>query len=88
MWIENMPYDEQMLTRFAALLARGAEIYGERNFEKANSREEMGHAKASCSRHLAQWLCGEKDEDHAAAILFNVMMVEYLKWKLSRESKS
>src|SRR3954467_14165352 len=37
---EGVPYEEQLLTRFAGLLARGAEKYGDNNWQLANSKEE------------------------------------------------
>lgn len=80
--LSDMPYEEQFLTRFAALLERGAEKYGERNFELANSPEELARFKASAHRHFMQWVCGEVDEDHMAAVAFNLMAAEYVKWKL------
>lgn len=79
---DDLPFEDQFLTRFAALLARGAEKYGERNWQLADSPEELARFKASGSRHFMQWMCGEVDEDHAAAVAFNIMAAEYVKWKL------
>lgn len=73
---DGIPYDEQLLTRWAALLGRGADKYGERNWERANSREELDRFRASAFRHFMQWYLGETDEDHAAAVLFNVNAYE------------
>ncbi len=82
MWPLGVPYEEQFLTRVAALLARGAVKYGDRNWEKGNSEEELNRALASAARHFAQWLSGEDDEDHGAAVVFNIMQAETLNWKL------
>ena len=79
---DGLPYEDQFLTRLAGLLSRGAEKYGERNWQLANSREELERFKASALRHMTQWACGERDEDHAAAVAFNLMAFEYVKWKL------
>lgn len=81
----DVPYEEQILTRFAALMARGAEKYDARNWEKANSEVELARYYSSGFRHFMQWLTGETDEDHAAAVLFNIMCAETLKYKLSQE---
>lgn len=78
---ETVPYADQMLTRFAELLARGAEKYNARNWEKADGDAEMARFKSSAVRHLIQWVCGEGDEDHAAAVMFNVMAAETMKAK-------
>lgn len=80
--VDNQPYDRQFLTRFARLLERGAKKYGERNWQLADSPEEIARFKASALRHMMQWQTGETDEDHAAAVAFNLMAAEYVKWKL------
>jgi len=78
--MEGIPYEEQMLTRFAMLMERGRLKYGERNHEKSDSKEEMDRFKASAFRHLMQWFCGVDDgEDHGSAILFNVVAYESAK---------
>lgn len=82
---DGMPYEEQFLTRFAGLLSRGADKYGERNWQLANSEEELTRFRASGIRHMMQWACGEDDEDHAAAAAFNLMAYEYVKWKLDND---
>jgi hypothetical protein len=73
-----------MLKRWAMLLERGMSKYGYRNWEKANSEEEMLRFKASAWRHFIQWVDGEEDEDHASAVFFNIQGVEYLKEKLKK----
>ena len=83
---DEQPYEDQFLTRFAALLARGAEKYGERNWQLANSAEELSRFRASAVRHLMQWATGETDEDHASAVAFNLMAFEYVRWKLEVSS--
>lgn len=80
--VDGLPYQEQFLTRFAALLSRGAEKYGERNWQLASSEDELNRFKASAHRHFVQWATGEVDEDHAVAVAFNLMAYEYVKWKL------
>lgn len=81
--VEDQPYEEQFLTRIAQLLERGATKYGERNWQLANSEEELNRFRASGMRHMVQWATGELDEDHAAAVVFNLMAYEYTKWKLA-----
>lgn len=80
--LTDLPYDEQLITRWAGLMARGAEKYGRRNWQLACSEEELERFKASAFRHFMQWISGEDDEDHAAAVLFNVNAAEYVKSKL------
>lgn len=77
--------DKPMLWRWAELMGRGADKYGERNWEKAATEEELNRFKASAERHLQQLLRGDTDEDHAAAVLFNIAGIEHVKTKLHGE---
>lgn len=81
---KEQPYEEQLLTRIASLMGRGAIKYGDRNWEVAELPEELERAKASAFRHFMQWFCGMEDEDHAAAVFFNIQVVEYVKWRLNK----
>lgn len=74
-----------MLKRWAELMGRGAEKYGERNWEKAETLEELNRFKASAFRHFIQWIDGEEDEDHGAAVLFNIAGAEMVKNKLNEK---
>jgi len=81
---KGIPYEDQLLTRFATHMTKGKEKYGLRNWEKANSEEELVRFKSSAMRHFMQWYHNIDDEDHACATLFNLMASEYLKHRLSR----
>lgn len=81
----EIPYDQQILTRFAELMGRGAEKYSKRNWEQANSQDELDRFKESGFRHFMQWISGETDEDHAVAVMFNIMGAEMVKWKLKNK---
>lgn len=78
--------DGPMLKRWVELLSRGAKKYGARNWTKAleatpgEAREEtIARFKRSAMRHFFQWLNGETDEDHAAAVFFNINGLEAMK---------
>lgn len=73
---------EPLLTRWAELMARGAEKYGEENWKLANSVEELKRFVASGYRHFVQATRGDDDEDHFAAVLFNLGCIIYLMDKL------
>lgn len=83
---EGVPYKDQLFTRVAELMARGAEKYGDRNWEKAAGAPELARAKESAFRHFMQWYLGETDEDHAAAVFFNIQEVEFVKFKQAEAS--
>lgn len=85
MLTELQPYEEQMLTRYANLLARGAVKYDDRNWEEGDSEEELERAKDSLLRHAMQLIAGETDEDHAAAVWFNTQAVEYFRWRIEQK---
>ena len=88
LFVPEMPYELQPLTRVAALLARGAEKYGDNNWTLANSEEELARFKASAARHFAQWITGERDEDHMAAVWFNLQAAAYVEWKLNASNET
>ena len=76
-----------MLWRWAELMGRGADKYGENNWMKASTEEELNRFKASAERHLQQLLRGDTDEDHAAAVLFNIAGIEYVKGRMNAAGK-
>lgn len=73
-----------MLDRWAKLLMRGAEKYDRDNWTRAEGQEELDRFRQSAFRHLVQWLRGDVDEDHAAAVMFNLNGAEYVKEKMDR----
>lgn len=82
----DVPYDKQMVTRVADHLRKGAKKYSRRNWEKANSTEEMERALAAAIRHLIQLLTGETDEDHAAAAITNLIFAETMRYKVEQRT--
>jgi hypothetical protein len=88
LWAEHVPFTEQFLTRVAGLAQRGADKYGERNHERSRTQEELSRFRASALRHLMQWIAGETDEDHMAAVVMNLFMAETCAWKMLVSSAS
>lgn len=76
--------DRPFLKRWAELMARGAKKYGENNWKKASTVEEETRFQASAVRHLFQWLDGDRSEDHAAAVAFNLAGAEMVREKLNK----
>lgn len=76
--------DNPLLKRWAELMARGAKKYSSRNWEKAYTEEELERFKASAFRHFIAWFQGVDDEDHCAAVLFNLQGAEYVAEKLAK----
>lgn len=75
-----------MLVRWAELLTRGAVKYNPRNWEKARTKAEFVRFKASAIRHFMQWFMGQEDEDHAAAVYFNIQGAEMVKERLNEKA--
>lgn len=85
---DDVPYEDQFITRLADLMGRGAEKYDDRNWEKADSHKEMRRMKSSAFRHFMQWLCGKRDEDHAAAVVFNLIAHETTEYKINNNTNA
>ena len=75
--------DGPMFERLAEHLTKGAAKYGRRNWTLACSEEEYERFRRSASRHFEQWLRGDRDEDHAAAVFFNINAAEYVRERLA-----
>ena len=79
--------DGPLLQRWAELLTRGAEKYpdeeaGKPNWMLAEGQVELQRFRQSAFRHFMQWFNGDTDEDHAAAVFFNLNGAEFVKGKL------
>lgn len=70
--------DGPMLKRWAIHLTKGALKYAARNWTKATGDAEYQRFRSSAFRHFLQWYWGEKDEDHAAAVIFNINGAEFV----------
>lgn len=71
--------DGPMFKRWAVHLTKGAKKYAKRNWMKAAGQAELDRFKESALRHFIAWYYGEQDEDHAAAVMFNINGAEYTK---------
>lgn len=80
----DLPFDQQMLTRWAMHMTLGAKKYGDRNWELATGAEEYERFRGSALRHLLQWFSGMRDEDHAAAVFFNITAAEYVRARMEK----
>lgn len=78
----SLVYDGPMLDRWATHLTGGAFKYSPRNWMRAEGPEELERFRDSAARHFRQWMRGDTDEDHAAAVFFNINGYEYTKERL------
>jgi len=67
-----------MLDRWAEHLRKGAKKYKRDNWMQGDSIVELERFRRSAFRHFIDWIDGKTDEDHAAAVLFNINGAEYV----------
>lgn len=72
-----------MLQRYAEHMTKGAAKYGQDNWLKAAGEIELQRFRESAFRHFMQWWLGDVDEDHAAAVMFNINGAEYVKARMA-----
>jgi len=72
-----------MFQRWAEHLTKGAVKYSEDNWLKAEGEAELKRFTASAARHFEQWLAGDRSEDHAAAVFFNLNGAEYVRDRMT-----
>lgn len=75
----SLALDGPMFERLAVHLTKGAQKYSKRNWMQASGGAELARFRESAVRHFMQWLHGDTDEDHAAAVFFNVNGYEFVK---------
>ena len=72
----TLAYDGPMFDRYAEHMTRGARKYEARNWMKFTDGAALARAYRSLGRHYRQYIRGDRDEDHAAAIIFNLNVIE------------
>jgi len=73
------------LDRWADHMTKGAKKYSARNWQKAETKEEMERFVASAYRHFMAWLSGENEEDAMAGVFFNMAGAEMVRAKLQKQ---
>lgn len=68
-----VPWDT--FERVVGIYTRGASKYGDRNWEKG---QPMSRMLASLLRHLFQYIKGDRDEDHAGAVIWNMLALMWM----------
>ena len=74
----SLSLDGPLFERLAKHLTEGAEKYSKRNWLGAHTQEEYDRFRESAIRHFIQYLRGDTDEDHFAAVAFNLNGMEYV----------
>lgn len=81
-------FNGPMADRWVEHLTKGAQKYpdvsiGMPNWMLARGLAELVRFRKSAVRHFRQWLRGDQDEDHAAAVFFNITGVEYVRQRMA-----
>lgn len=86
----SLATDGPMFERWATHLSKAVWCgkYEARNWMKANGDAELERFNQSAFRHFLQWLRGDVDEDHAAAVFFNINGAEYVKQQRNVEGNT
>jgi hypothetical protein len=84
----SLPFAGPMFKRWAVHLTKGAVKYGKNNWQLAGSnpssaQDEYERFRESAARHFVQWFDDERDEDHAAAVFFNINAAEYVRDRIA-----
>ncbi len=79
-----------MFERLAVHATKGAVKYpdvnpGVPNWTLAAGEAESERFRQSAARHFYQWTRGDTDEDHAAAVIFNINGYEYVEEKQEQQ---
>lgn len=82
----SLPLEGPLFDRWAVHLTKGAATHGgKRNWMQAYTQEDYDRFREGAIRHMRQWARGDTDEDHAAAVCFNLNGAEYVKWRMDRD---
>jgi hypothetical protein len=76
---------QEYFKRVAELMMRGAEKYDEWNWQKGKDKTVYDRYLRSADRHFKQYILGDRTEDHAAALHFNLNGAMYVKQFLGDE---
>jgi hypothetical protein len=84
-------FNGPMADRWAEHLTKGAKKYpdvslGVPNWTLARGLAELVRFRKSAVRHFRQWLRGDVDEDHAAAVFFNINGAEYVRERMASDA--
>jgi hypothetical protein len=79
-WLFEIPGLElvprELFERMARHYAAGAAKYSADNWRKGTRPQDLERYRRSLVRHLFAWMRHENDEDHAAAVIWNIITYE------------
>lgn len=81
--VDLLPGD--LIYRLGALYQAGGAKYSARNWEAARGSSAYARGRRAAVRHFRAWLRGEADEDHLAAVVFNMYFCDYVKFMTNKD---
>ena len=66
----------ELVVRIAEHYYRGGLKYAPNNWMRGTDADSLERNRRSAARHFVQWLHGEEDEDHLAAVAWNMITYE------------
>jgi dATP/dGTP diphosphohydrolase, N-terminal len=66
----------ELIERIAEHYFQGGLKYTPNNWMRGTDSESLERNRRSAARHFVQWLHGETDEDHLAAVVWNLITYE------------
>lgn len=72
--LEQVP--AELIIRIAEHYHRGGLKYAPLNWRRGTDPDSLERNRRSAARHFVQWLHGEEDEDHLAAVTWNMITYE------------
>lgn len=78
----TLALDGPLFKLWAAHMTAHASEKGRRNWMNASTEEDLERFRQSFLRHAVQFLSGDTEEDHAAAIAFNLNGILYVNERL------
>jgi len=67
---------KELIVRIARHYHEGGKKYAPDNWKKGTDQASLARNLRSLTRHLFQWFRGEQDEDHLAAVVWNLITYE------------
>lgn len=74
------------LEELALLYGHGADCFGVRNWEKADSQEDIDSFIESAFRHFIQCVNGDEDENHGIRAIWNIIGILHTRKKLNKDT--
>lgn len=86
-------FDNPMWDRFAVHMTKAEATKGKRNWMKAGddpatAEDDLRRGYESLARHTRQFIRGDTDEDHAAAMIFNLGWIALVEQKIAAREQT